>query len=244
MGPSNLWRLPPVYQGAMTSTLRPIAAALFALSVFAAPAAAQSRETEEVDRTVPLQPGGSLRLKNFSGDIKITGAEAAEVTIHAVRRATRSRLDRIKLSIESSGSEVVINANDRPEQDEDGDNVVETTFEIRVPRQTNVDVTSFSSGITVSDVDGRHRVNNFSGDVHLLNVSGPLRAKTFSGDVELQVPGAEGADLRFSTFSGDIDTDLPLTLISKSRKQLHATLNGGGREVHVETFSGDVRINR
>jgi DUF4097 and DUF4098 domain-containing protein YvlB len=228
----------------MTSTLRPIAAALFALSLFTAPAAAQSRETEQVDRTVPLQPGGSLRLKNFSGDIRITGADASDVTIHAVRRATRQRLDRIKLTIESSGSEVVINANDRPQDDEDGDNVVDTTFEIRVPRHTNVDVTSFSSGITVADVEGRHRVNTFSGDVHLTNVSGPLRAKTFSGDIELQVSGGDGADLRFSTFSGDINTDLPLTLISKSRKQLHATLNGGGRAVHVETFSGDVRINR
>ena len=228
----------------MTITLRPIAAALLAFSLVPLPATAQSRETEQVDRTVPFQPGGSLRLKNFSGDIRITGSEAAQVTIHAVRRATRERLDRIKLSIESSGSEVVINANDRAAADDDGDNVVDTTFEIGVPRQTNVDVTSFSSGITVSDVEGRHRVNNFSGNVHLLNVSGPVRAKTFSGDIELQVPGAEGTDLRFSTFSGDISTDLPLTFVSKSRKQMHATLNGGGREVTVETFSGDVRINR
>jgi DUF4097 and DUF4098 domain-containing protein YvlB len=228
----------------MQNRFRSIAVTLLALLAFAAPAVAQSRETEQVDRTIPFQAGGSLRLKNFSGDIKITGADSAEVIIHAVRRATRSRLDRIKLSIEASGSQIVINANDRPDDEQDGDNVVETTFEIRVPRQTNVDVTSFSSGITVEGVEGRHRVNNFSGDVHLVNVSGPLRAKTFSGDVELQVPGAEGADLRFSTFSGDIDTDLPLTLVSKSRKQLHATLNGGGREVTVETFSGDVRINR
>jgi DUF4097 and DUF4098 domain-containing protein YvlB len=228
----------------MKHSLRLIAASCIAVSVLASPVAAQSRETEQVDRTIPFQPGGSLRLKNFSGDVRITGAETSEVTVHAVRRATRRRLERIKLSIESSGAEIVINANDRAEDDNDGDNVVETTFEIRVPRQTNVDVTSFSSGITVQDVEGRHRVNNFSGDVQLLNVSGPLRAKTFSGDIDLQVPGAEGADLRFSTFSGDIRTDLPITLVSKSRKQLHATLNGGGREVTVETFSGDVRINR
>jgi hypothetical protein len=227
----------------MKHSLRPFAASLLALCVFAGPAGAQSRETEQVDRTIPLQPGGSLRLKNFSGDIQIAGSDASEVTVHAVRRASRSRLDRIKLSIESSGSEVVINANDRADSDNDGDNVVDTTFEIRVPRQTNVDVTSFSSGITVQDVEGRHRVKNFSGDVRLMNVSGPLRAKTFSGNVELSVPGAEGVDLRFSTFSGDLRTDLPLTLVSKSRKQLHATLNGGGREVMVETFSGDVRIN-
>jgi DUF4097 and DUF4098 domain-containing protein YvlB len=228
----------------MTNRLRPIAATLCAVCLFTAPAAAQQRETEQVDRTIPFQSGGTLRLKNFSGDIRITGVDASDVTIHAVRRATRQRLERIKLSIETSGSEIVINANDRDDDENNGDNVVETSFEIRVPRQTDVEVTSFSSGITVQDVEGRHRVNNFSGDVHLLNVSGPLRAKTFSGDVELQVPGAEGTDLRFSTFSGDVRTDLPMTLVTKTRKALHATLNGGGREVTVETFSGDVRINR
>jgi len=226
----------------MQISLRPILAVLAALT-FAAPAYAQ-RETEQVDRTIAFQPGGTLRLKNFSGDIRISGSEAAEVSIHAVRRATRARLDRIKLSIETSGSEVVVNANDRDYQSDEHDNVVDTTFEIRVPRQTNVDVTSFSSGIVVEGVEGRHRANTFSGDIRLLNVSGPLRAKTFSGDVELQVPGSEGADLRFSTFSGDIHSDLPLTLINKTRKRTEATLYGGGREVEVETFSGDVRISR
>jgi DUF4097 and DUF4098 domain-containing protein YvlB len=226
----------------MTNSLRLIAAFLVAAAV-AAPAYAQ-RETEQVDRTIAFQPGGTLRLKNFSGDIRITGAEASEVTIHAVRRATRERLDRIKLSIETSASEIVINANDRESHSDERENVVDTTFEIRVPRQTNVDVTSFSSGIIVDGVEGRHRANTFSGDIRLLNVSGPLRAKTFSGDVELQVPGAEGADLDFSTFSGDIHSDLPLTLVSKSRKRTEATLYGGGREVRVETFSGDVRISR
>jgi hypothetical protein len=227
----------------MTSTLRPIVACLAVTLALAAPAYAQ-RETEQVDRTIPFQSGGRLRLKNFSGEVRITGSDTPEVSIHAVRRATRERLDRIKLSIETSGSEVIINANDRSYQSDEHDNVVDTTFEIRVPRQTSVDVTSFSSGITVEDVDGTHQAKNFSGDIRLLNVSGPVRAKTFSGDIEMRVPGAEGANVSFSTFSGDIVTDLPLTLVRKSRKRTDATLYGGGREVTVETFSGDVRINR
>jgi DUF4097 and DUF4098 domain-containing protein YvlB len=226
----------------MPNTLRPIYVVVLLLGL-AAPAYAQ-RETEQVDRTIPFQAGGTLRLKNFSGDIRITGSDAQEVTVHAVRRATRARLDRIKLRIEASGSEVLIDANDREYQNDEHDNVVDTTFEIRVPRQTSMDVTSFSSGITVENVEGRHRTHTFSGDIRLLNVSGPVRAKTFSGDIDLQVPGSEGADVRFSTFSGDLRSDLPLTLVTKSRKRTEATLYGGGREIEVETFSGDVRINR
>jgi len=226
----------------MTNSLRPLFLVLLLLAL-AAPAYAQ-RETEQVDRTIPFQAGGTLRLKNFSGDIRITGTDAQQVTVHAVRRATRARLDRIKLRIEASGSEVLIDANDREYQSDEHDNVVDTTFEIGVPRQTSMDVTSFSSGISVENVDGRHRTHTFSGDIRLINVSGPVRAKTFSGDIELQVPGSEGADVRFSTFSGDLRSDLPLTLVSKSRKRTEATLYGGGREIEVETFSGDVRITR
>lgn len=227
----------------MISHLRPIAAAAALGCLLASAAEAQNRETEQVDRTIPFQAGGTLRLKNFSGDIRITGADAPEVVIHAVRRGSRSRLDRIRLTIEASGSEVIVNANDR-EDDHDGNNVVETTFEIRVPRQTSIDLNAFSSTVTVEGVDGRHRVQTFSGDVRLYAIEGPVRAKTFSGDVELRLAGDAGADVRFSTFSGDMRTDMPLVLVTKSRKTLHATLNGGGRELAIETFSGDVRLER
>ncbi len=248
----------------MKHTLRRLAAALLVAFAFAPAVTAQTRETEQVDRTIPFQPGGTLRLKNFSGDIHITGVDAGEVTIHAIRRATRSRLDRIKLTIETTGALITINANDRSEDRDDRDNVVETSFEIRVPRKTSLDVQSFSSAITIDDVDGRHKVNNFSGNVRMTRITGPVRAKTFSGtihldaadagndldldtfsgDVELLLPHNAGADLRFNSFSGDIRTNLPLTLVSKSRRDLHATLNGGGSDVRVKTFSGDVRLGR
>jgi DUF4097 and DUF4098 domain-containing protein YvlB len=247
----------------MTNDLRPIAAAFLLICVSGSVALAQVHETERVDRTIPFQGGGTLRLKNFSGDIRITGSDTGEVAIHAVRRATRARLDRIKLTIETTGSTIDINANDRAERRDDRDNVVETSFEIRVPRSISLDVHSFSSTIAVDDVEGRHEIHNFSGDVRLTRIRGPVRAKTFSGrleldaadagheldldtfsgDVELVLPQNAGADIRFNSFSGDIRTSLPITLVSKSRRDVHATLNGGGSDVRVKTFSGDVRLS-
>jgi DUF4097 and DUF4098 domain-containing protein YvlB len=248
----------------MPIRLRPITAAFLLVCISASGAIAQTQETEQVDRTIPFQGGGTLRLKNFSGDIRITGTDAGEVVIHAVRRAPRARLDRIKLSIETSGSTIDINANDRPEERDDRNNVVETTFEIRVPRRISLDVHSFSSTIAVDQVEGRHSIHNFSGDVRLTRIGGPVRAKTFSGeiqldaadagheldldtfsgDVELVLPKQAGADIRFNSFSGYIRTDLPITLVSKSRRDLHALLNGGGGDIRVKTFSGDVRLRQ
>src|SRR5215211_3972088 len=110
------------------------AAPVLLLLTVAAPAAAAQKETETVDRTVSIGNNGSLKLKNFSGDVRVTGTGGSEVVIHAVRRATRERLDNIKLEIKSSGSSVSIDANRRESSwREKNDNVVETDFDIKVP---------------------------------------------------------------------------------------------------------------
>ena len=95
-------------------------------------------ETEHISRTLSMEPGGTLRLKNFSGRVTIAASDRPEVVIEAVRRAPRSRLDRIKLDIHTSGSNVVVvDANQRDHswwEFVGGNNVVDTDFDIKVPR--------------------------------------------------------------------------------------------------------------
>ena len=71
------------------------------------------QETEKVSRTVPLNPGGTLRLKSFSGRVNVTAGDGQQVVIDAVRRASRGRLDHIKLDIHGEGSTVYVDANRR-----------------------------------------------------------------------------------------------------------------------------------
>src|SRR3954447_17033058 len=79
----------------------------------AVPVAARAgqKETERVDRTVQIRAGGQLKLKNFSGHVTITGSNRSDMAVHAVRRATRDRLDHIKFDIQETGSGVAIEAN-------------------------------------------------------------------------------------------------------------------------------------
>jgi DUF4097 and DUF4098 domain-containing protein YvlB len=242
---------------------------LTGLLLHPAPAAAQRKETEQVSRTIPLPPGGTLKLKSFSGKVTIVGTDASDVTIEAVRRATRDRLDRIKLDIQTSGSTVTIEANKREGgwMNSGKNNVVETDFDIKVPSRTNVMVSVFSSPVTVTNVSGRHEVLAFSSELRLSDISGRLRAHTFSGDVRVQLAASEnqpeldldtfsgdievsvpenaGANVAFNSFGGNLRSDLPLTLKSSSRRNIRATLNGReGSTVKFKTFSGDVRINK
>src|SRR3979409_2313034 len=87
----------------------------FALLALVAPTLlAAADETERVNHKLQMDPGGTLRLKNFSGRVTITASDRPEIVIDAVRRATRARLERIRLDIHTSGSNVVVvDANQR-----------------------------------------------------------------------------------------------------------------------------------
>ena len=246
-----------------------LAAALVALCAPAIHAAVD--ETEHVNQTLKMDPGGTLRLKNFSGRVTITASDRHEVVIDAVRRASRERLARIKLDIHTDGPHVVVvDANRREASWYEfigGKNVVETDFDIKVPRKTNLDVSVFSSPVTVEGIEGSHNVHSFSARLSLNGVAGPIKAhtfsgtvsiretawqpnqtidvNTFSGNVELHVPENARGSVSFNSFSGRLNSEMPLTLHSSNRRSLRADLGGGGDgSLRFKTFSGSVRIDR
>lgn len=231
-------------------------------------AESEQKETERVDRTIPFSPGGTLHLKNFSGTIRITGTNDGQVVIAAVRRATRDRLDHVKLDIQTTGSEITINANKTDSEWRDrNNNVVETEFDIKVPSDTRLDIDAFSSDVQVAGVHGKQRAHTFSGAIVLRGADGPLSLESFSGDIEFEVvdataspdfevktfsgninadiPEATSGNVQFNSFSGSFRSDIPLTMETGGRRSFRGRLNnGGGSDIRFKTFSGDVRIRK
>jgi DUF4097 and DUF4098 domain-containing protein YvlB len=212
--------------------------------------ASAQKETETIDRTVSIGPNGSLKLKNFSGDVRVTGTTGSDVVIHAVRRATRERLDHIKLEINSSGSSVTIEANKRDSNwEERNNNVVETDFDIKVPVGTQLDLYSFSGRLDVTGVSGRIEAQTFSGDIEL-NVAGSkqlqgMDVETFSGEIRAKVPADSSATVEFSSFSGSVDSDIPITMRSSRGKRVSGNIgSSSGPTLKFHTFSGDLRITK
>jgi DUF4097 and DUF4098 domain-containing protein YvlB len=224
------------------------------------------RETENVERTLTLASGGTVRLKTFSGRVTITGGGGNQVVIKAVRRATRERLNDIKLEITQSGNVIDIDANHRV-VDRRNDNVVETDFDIQVPSQVRLDLRTFSAPLTVTNVAGDLDAEGFSSDIRLTDVSGPKKVKTFSGgvtvqarswsdgddmsvntfsgDVSLRLPESARGNVTFDSFSGTFNSDLPIALSTSGKRNFRGTLNGGGSsDFRLNTFSGSVRIQR
>ncbi|MFA5909082.1 MAG: DUF4097 family beta strand repeat-containing protein [Vicinamibacterales bacterium] len=220
-------------------------ALLFALAL-AAPVAAQTN-TENVEKTLTLQPGGTLRLKTFSGRVRITGVSGDQVVIKAVRRAKQDRLDDIKLEITQSGNTIEVDANHRLVERRN-DNVVETDFDIQVPSRTRLEIKTFSAPVTVIGVNANQDIDGFSSSVTVEATEWAdhdLDIKTFSGGVRLRLPDGARGNIDFNSFSGTFESDLPVTLSNSSRRNFRGALNGGGNgDFRLKTFSGDVSIRK
>ena len=245
---------------------------IFAIAAVAClvPILAAATETEKVHKVVPLGPGGVLKLHNFSGTIRITGADVTDVTIDAVRRASSAeKLRQITLEIVADGNTVRIEANKKPDDFHSlRDNVVETDFDIQVPRKTELQVDAFSSELQVRGVAARQSLHTFSGDIQTVDAVSPVKAKTFSGgisiqlasgenrpamdldtfsgDVRLRLPAAAQGRVDIETFSGSLKSDVPMVFRSKTGRRISATLgqDSGDNSLHVKTFSGDVTLQK
>jgi DUF4097 and DUF4098 domain-containing protein YvlB len=210
--------------------------AVVTLTTLFAPAAAMAqRQTETVDRTLPFPSGGTLELDNFSGDIRITAGTGRNFVMKAVRRGRAERLKEVPLTVETSGSRIIVDANHRDNSrnnrrsrdDEDGNNnVVETTFEIQVPANAALKIEGFSSDITVTGIEGVMDLQTFSGNITTTGSRSAVTVETFSGRIDIDATG-HGAtpDLDLETFSGSMYVRLA---------------DNAKGEIDFNTFSGDL----
>ena len=127
-----------------------------------------------------------------------------------------------------------------------------------------VSARSVSGTVTVKGVHGKASVESVSGDcvlhggdlseAEMRSVAGEIdfegawwaRArssfKTHTGEVSLRLPAATNADFELRSFSGDLETRLGTPRTASSALDFRA--GSGGAEVHVRTFSGDVRVDK
>jgi hypothetical protein len=246
---------------------------ILALAVVLLPATALAqKQTETVDRNLPFPSGGTLKLNNFTGAVHITGGSGRNFVMKATRRGYPDVLREMRLTVESSGSTITVEENDREgsrrwNDDSRRDSMVETTFEIQVPANARLDINGFSSNVTIAGVDGDQRLKTFSGDINVRDARARISANTFSGEIDVDATGQGNSpdldmetfsgtmrvrladrargNIEFNTFSGSLDAAYPVTLRSTGRRNIRAELPGGsGSSLLFKSFSGELRLVR
>lgn len=200
----------------------------FAAAAVLCAAWAVAAQAQDFRQSFNLAPGGSITIKNVSGDINISGYDGAAVEVTAYKEG-RDR-DRVSVENLSTANRVSLRADYEDHCNCDAS----LRFEVRVPRSVrfNFDKISTASGdlkaeeitgsvemqtasgdVTLSGVSGEIRASSASGTVKVRDAAGNVNASSASGDVDVELTRVEGeGDMRFSTASGNVHVRLPSSI--------------------------------
>jgi|HubBroStandDraft_6_1064221.scaffolds.fasta_scaffold141917_2 DUF4097 and DUF4098 domain-containing protein YvlB len=222
---------------------------------------------QDFQRSYPVSSGGSINIKNVSGNITITGSNTAEVTVSGFKEGRDAAL----ISVEDSSTGNAVNVSAKYPRNCHCNASI--NFEVSVPQGVNlnfgnistasgdvkvqnvtgnVNVRSASGNVTVQQAVGRIVATSASGDVSVTDIEGSVSARTASGNVEARMNSISGSDsMEFSSASGDVrvwapqtlDADVTLTTSSGSMEtdfalQLEGHESGPGRSAHGRVGSG------
>jgi DUF4097 and DUF4098 domain-containing protein YvlB len=203
--------------------------AAVALGLWAGSAA--HAESKSFERQVPADARGAVDISNVSGRIEVVGWDRSEVS---VRGELDEGVERVDVTSEHGRTIVKVVL---PHTGHHGD----AELRVKVPKESEVDVSAVSAEVTTSGVLGEQRLNAVSGDI-TAEFAGDLEVKTVSGEVRLKGHG-QPARLHVSSVSGDVRLehgagDLEAGTVSGS---LVVSLDSA-KSVRARTTSGDLRF--
>ncbi|MFB3154312.1 MAG: DUF4097 domain-containing protein, partial [Candidatus Acidiferrales bacterium] len=99
---------------------------------------------------------------------------------------------------------------------------------------------------------GRVRVETHRGEISIdaLEIDGSSRLETHRGHIVLSLPESQGFDVRGEIGRrADFDSDFDITLRAfgrrdRNRDRIEGTINGGGPEIYINTYRGEIRLRR
>jgi DUF4097 and DUF4098 domain-containing protein YvlB len=142
------------------------------------------------------------------------------------------------------------------------------SFDVYVPRRSNLDLRTHNGGLRVEDVQGRMELEAHNGGLALARIGGDVRGETTNGGLSIELAGerwvGEGLDVRTTnggvtmripanysakletgTVNGGFDIDFPVTLQGRiDRRRLTTQLGGGGPTIRAVTTNGGVRVRK
>lgn len=202
-----------------------------------------------------------------NGGIRIRGENRPDILVRACVQAwanseseAQARVKNVR--VETGGSMVrAVNSA--------GNEDWSVSYEILVPRSTNLKLSAHNGGIGISGVEGALDFETQNGGISLSDVAGNVRGKTQNGGVSVKLSGARwnGSGLNVETQNGGVNLEMPQNYAARLETatvnggfksdfditvkmrdwqrgvNISTDLNGGGAPVRVVTTNGGVKIS-
>jgi DUF4097 and DUF4098 domain-containing protein YvlB len=270
-----------IWRKGLKYALLTMAALLMSASAFESQAQGQERELrcreewynkrlvgqcEIKEQTLPATRGTINVDATRNGGISVKGWDRNEILLRArlqtaaeTADAARSLLSQIRLD---TGARIHAEGPERTENLH-----WDVTYEIFVPRQSDLSLQTYNGGIYIADVRGRIEFEGMNGGAHLKRLAGHVRGSTTNGGIRVELAGSnwdgEGMDvsttnggvritmpenysarLETRTVNGSLNVDFPITVQGRVGKELSLNLGQGGATVRAVTTNGGVSVGR
>jgi len=220
------------------------------------------------EQTLPA--GGIITVDGKqNGGISIKGWERSEVLVRSriqTQAPTQAEADQLAREVHVETAGLSIHA-EGPQPREDYQWYV--SYEIFVPRRSDLSLHAHNGGISISDVSGRIDFKTMNGGVTLRRVGGAVRGSTTNGGVHVELAGARwdgeelnvkttnggvniampnnySAHLETSTVNGNVSSDFPMNVPLTERgrlpKDISVEIGSGGSPIRVTTTNGGVHV--
>ena len=159
---------------------------------------------------------------NQNGGVSVKGEDRSDVLIRACVQAWANTDVEAKTIVDA----VRINTSGTIKADNPTDKNLSVSYEIRVPRNTDLNITAHNGGISISDVNGTLNFETKNGGVSLVGVDGNVKGKTINGGVNVKLAGRSwnGTGLDLTTTNGGVNIKMPADYAANVET---GTVNGG-----------------
>jgi DUF4097 and DUF4098 domain-containing protein YvlB len=217
--------------------------------------------------TIPATGGAITVDGKKNGGVSVKGWDRSEIFVRAQIQAwgeTEAEAQALtgQIGIETGGGKIQAEG-----PSTSGDRGWSVSFEVFVPRNSNLALKTQNGGVSIADVQGQIDFEALNGGVSLRRLAGNvkghtvngglsielngsrwdgdgLNVKTTNGGVSMSIPENYSARLETSTVNGGMKIDFPLTVSGKIERELSTDIGSGGTTVRATTTNGGVVIRR
>ncbi len=174
-------------------------------------------------REMTVSPASLLTVDGKrNGGIRVVGENRSDILVRACVQTwaeTEEAAQGLARSIRIQTGSVI--TADMPEEFKGS-----VSYEIHVPRMTNLKLMAHNGGISISSVEGALEFETKNGGVSLNDVAGDVKGRTTNGGVSVKLSGAtwRGGGLDVETTNGGVNLVMPENYAARIET---GTVNGG-----------------
>ncbi|MDQ6699270.1 MAG: DUF4097 domain-containing protein [Acidobacteriota bacterium] len=251
---------------------------LYLLCLAALPLAAQNKQLNCDDRSSRGSAAQFCEIReqtiSSTGRLTIDGRTNGSISVKAWDRADVLVRSKVQSHGENDGeakaiaAQVILHAaGGQIAADGPSGKQWSVSYEVFVPRQTDLNLTAHNGGIGIDHVRGNIELSTQNGGVHLTQVAGNVKGrtqnggvhvelagnrwdgaglelKTRNGAVHIEMPAGYSAHLDASTVNGGVRSDFAELAGDEGQRQVSKDLNGGGPPLRLTTVNGAVHLRK